>query len=130
MNLLKNYTSKNEAELAKLFDRHYDLDLNEFIFSRDDSGRILAKIVSDKSVNADAEMVISSDGLKASVNIYPAINDGKMLTANRVMELLQEENITVNIHRDAIDNAVSLCNEGGDIREYCHSRRGGRTYSW
>ncbi|PLX68137.1 MAG: hypothetical protein C0603_08485 [Denitrovibrio sp.] len=113
MNLLKNYTSKNEAELAKLFDKRYGLDLNEFIFSRDDSGRIIVKVVSEESVDADAEMVISSDGLKASINLFPAINDGKVLTSNRVMEFLQEDNITVNIHRDAIDNAVSLCNEGG-----------------
>jgi len=113
MNLLKNYTSKKEAELAKIFDKHYGLDLNEFIFSRDESGQILIKIVGDQSVDAEAEIAISNDSLKATVDLFPAINNGKPLTADNIMELLQENRVTVNIHRDVIDNAVKLCNEGG-----------------
>lgn len=113
MNLLKNYTSKNEPELAKLFSQRYGLDLNDFIFSRDESGRILAKIVSDTSVDADAEMIVSEDGLKAMVNLFPAINEGKPLHSDRILELLQEDNVTVNIQRDGIENAVKICNEGG-----------------
>jgi uncharacterized protein (DUF342 family) len=112
MNLLKNYTNKTEVELAKLFARQYKLDLNEFIFSRDDAGRVLAKIISDKSVDGEAELNISSDGLKATINIYPPINDGKGITADSIMELLQEERVTVNVRRDSVDNAVKLCNEG------------------
>lgn len=113
MNLLKNYTSKKEAELAKTLNKRYGFDLNDFIFSRDESGRIVIKIVSDLNVDADAELAISADGLKAMVDFFPAANDGKPITADRVMELLQEQSVTVNIHRDVIDNAVKLCNEGG-----------------
>lgn len=113
MNLLKNYTNKNESELARLFDKKYGLDLNDFIFSREDSGRILAKIVTDRSVDASAELEISNDGLKAVVDLYPAINSGAPLTSDHIMELLQEESVTVNIHRDSIENAVKMCNEGG-----------------
>lgn len=113
MNLLKNYTNKNESELAKLLERRYGLDLNDYLFSRDDSGRIVIKIVSDKSIDADADLEVTDDGLKALVDFFPAINNGKPLHSDTVMELLQSENVTVNIHRDAIENAVKLCNEGG-----------------
>ncbi|XOB65780.1 DUF342 domain-containing protein [Deferribacteres bacterium DY0037] len=112
MNLLKNYTSKGESELAKFLMSYYGLHLNEFAFSRDDAGRIVIKIIADKNADADAELFISDDGLRAMVNAYPAINNGAPLSADYIIELLKHEHITVNIHRDVIDNAVKLCNEG------------------
>jgi len=113
MNLLKSYTTKKEPELAKLLERQYGLDLNDYIFSRDDSGKVIIKVVSDKNVDADVELEITSDELKAVVNVFPPINNGKPLTSDKILELLQEENITVNVHRDAMDSAVKVCNEGG-----------------
>lgn len=113
MNLLKNYTSKKEAELAKLFERVYGIDINDYIFSRDESGSIIVKIMTDKSVDAEAFLEISDDGLKALIDFYPAINEGKPLTSDYVLDTLQQEGVTVNIHREVIENAVKLCNEGG-----------------
>jgi len=113
MNLLKNYTSKNESDLAKFLEKYYELDLNDFVFSRDDSGRIFIKIVSEKDVDANAALTISKDGLKATVDVFPAINGGAPLSSDRILELLQEENVTVNIHRESLGSAVKLCNEGG-----------------
>jgi len=113
MNLLKSYTSKNETELAKLLNRQYGLGLSDFIFSRDDSGKILIKVVSDKNVDAEAELLITENELRAVVSVYPAINNGKPLSPDSILELLQGENITANIRRDMIDSAVEMCNGGG-----------------
>ncbi|PLX70708.1 MAG: hypothetical protein C0602_04165 [Denitrovibrio sp.] len=117
MNLLKNYTNKNETELAKIFDKRYGLDLNDFIFSRDEDERILVKIVTDINVDGDAELEISSDGLKATVDFYPPINEGEPLTSEKIMSILQEEDVTVNIHKDSIENAVKQCSEGGILEK-------------
>ncbi|MGD9807456.1 MAG: DUF342 domain-containing protein [Deferribacterales bacterium] len=113
MNLLKSYTNKKEAELAKLLSRQYGLDLNDYIFSRDDSGKILIKVVSDKNVDAEAELVITDNELKAVVSVYPAINNGKPLSSDHILDLLQGEKITSNIRRDVIESAVEICNGGG-----------------
>lgn len=113
MNLLKSYTNKKEAELVKLLEKQYGLDLNDYIFSRDDSGKIVIKVVSDKNVDADAELDITEDQLKAVVTVYPPINNGRPLSSDRILELLQEENITVNVRRDVMETAVQICNEGG-----------------
>lgn len=113
MNLLKNYTSKAEGGLAKLMATVYGLDVSDFLLSRDESGKIIIKITSDKNVDGSAELEIPEDGLKAVVNVYPPINNGAALSSDAILELLQEEHVTVNIHRESVDSVVKLCNEGG-----------------
>jgi len=114
MNLLTNYTTKNEKQLIKIFEEKYGVREGSYIVSRDEHGRFVIKILdTEKAVNADAAIFISKDGLKASITVFPAINNGRSLTKEDVMVLLQEDNITVNINRDAIDNVVDLCNKGG-----------------
>jgi len=113
MNLIKNYTSKNESELAKFFDKNYGLDLNDFVFSRDESGRIEVRIISETDADADVELKISDDGLKATINVYPPVNNGKPLTSDAVMNVLKEGGVSVNVSKDSIEHAVNLCNEGG-----------------
>jgi uncharacterized protein (DUF342 family) len=114
MNLLKNYTTRDEKEFTRILVDRYDLDPSEFIVSRDEKGRIVAKIVTtEKSVDGVAAVNVSKDGLKALLEVCPPINEGSPVSGDTVMEILQEENITVNINRDAIDNAVRLGTEGG-----------------
>ncbi|TCK61720.1 DUF342 domain-containing protein [Seleniivibrio woodruffii] len=113
MNLLKNYTGRDEKEVIKLLTTRYKLDIADFITSRDDSGRIIIKIISEKSVSPAIEVAVSPDSLKAYLNVYPGINTQEIVSTDDIMGLLQQEMITVNVNREAINNIVRLAGEGG-----------------
>ena len=112
MNLLKNYTSKDEKEFARLMKDHYGLEATEFVTSRDEHGRVVAKVLSEKQVKPDVNVYVTDSGLKAYMNVYPGINCEDVLTVDYVTSELQAERITVNVNRDAINNAISIAKDG------------------
>lgn len=113
MNLLKNYTGRDEKELVRLMSERYELEGADFITSRDEHGRIIVKVVSDKAVPSAIEVRVTPDGLRAYLDVYPGINTENNVTTDDIMVLLQHERITVNINREAINNIVRLAGEGG-----------------
>lgn len=112
MNLLKNYTSRDEKDFIKLLSDRYGLGSADFVTSRDEHGRVIAKILSDKEVKPDVTISFSDSALKAFLNIYPGINTDKAVTLDDILVLLQSERVTVNVNRDALNNVVNLAKEG------------------
>lgn len=113
MNLLKNYTGRDEKELIRLLTERYKLDGADYIFSRDDHGRIIIKVITDKEVQPSIDLRVSADGLKAYLDIYPGINCGKDISVDDVMAELQSEKVTVNVNREDIISAVKMAQDGG-----------------
>ncbi|MGE4318275.1 MAG: DUF342 domain-containing protein [Deferribacterales bacterium] len=112
MNLLKNYTSREEREFTKLLSERYGLQSSEYVTSRDEHGRVVAKILTEKEIKPDISLTVTDSGLKAYLNVYPGVNTSVEMSSDEIAALLQSEKITVNINRDAIANAVSLSKEG------------------
>jgi uncharacterized protein (DUF342 family) len=113
MNLLKNYTGRDEKEVLRLMSERYGLEGADFITSRDEHGRIIIKVVSDKVVSPATDVNVTPDGLRAYLNVYPGVNTADNVTTDDIMVLLQHERVTVNINREAANNAVRLAAEGG-----------------
>ncbi|MCD8553925.1 FapA family protein [Seleniivibrio sp.] len=113
MNLLRNYTGRDEKSLIVLMSDRYDLEGADFITSRDEQGRIIIKVVCDKVAPPVTEVKVTADGLRAYLDVYPGVNTGSVVTADDIMVLLQHERITVNINREAINNVVRLASDGG-----------------
>lgn len=112
MNLLKNYTSRDEKDFIKLLSDRYGMGSADYVTSRDEHGRILVKVITDKEVKPEITLSLSDFSLKAYLNIYPGINTDVALSLDDVLGLLQSERVTVNVNREAVNNAVSLAKDG------------------
>lgn len=112
MNLLKNYTSRDDKELIRLLAEKYSMDTADYILSRDDHGRILVKIITDKEVLPAIDLRVTANGMRAYLDIFPGINTDKVLTVDDVMAEMQAEKVTVNVNREDITSAVAMAKDG------------------
>ncbi len=114
MNLLKNHTQKNETEFKYLLSQKYDLTPADYVLFREE-GIITAKITTMDSADSIVEITIAPDGLRAHISLYPAVNDGDSYTLERIMSVIAENGISVNIKTDLIKQAYDIYFEGGII---------------
>jgi uncharacterized protein (DUF342 family) len=114
MNLLKNHTQKNETEFKYLLSQKYDLTPADYILSRED-GVIVAKITSLESADSIVEISVTDDGLRAYISLYPVVNEGETYTLDRIMSVIAENGISVNIKTEIIKQAYEIYSEGGII---------------
>ncbi|MCD8491912.1 MAG: FapA family protein [Geovibrio sp.] len=68
-----------------------------------------------ESADSIIDISVTADGLRAYISLYPAVNDGETYTLERVMSLIAENGISVNLKTEIIKQAFEIYSEGGII---------------
>jgi len=115
MNLIINYTKKTDAEFKQLLLDKYNLGNEDYSLVHEEGKSTVAKVLNPDKVDAQIEIKLSKDIMKAYMSIYPPVNNGKDFDISDIHEKIEEYKISVNIKNDTIKNAYSLFSQGGIV---------------